>query len=86
MYTSHGHQIPGTVVEGTRPVSVHRCGGISMCAQCAMESKDAPRETHTEQTLFTVRDALVKSGLTERQTYNAITELQNAGILFRERL
>lgn len=34
MYTSHGHQIPGTPVEGERPKLVARCGGPRLCRQC----------------------------------------------------
>lgn len=85
MYTKHGHQIEGTIVEGERPSSVARCGGPGLCAQCSLEAARAPKEVHTEDTLFKVREALVASGLTERKAYNAITEMQNAGILFRER-
>jgi len=48
-------------------------------------------ETHSEDTLFKVRDALVNGGLTDGPEYlsveqaeDAIRRLQNAGILFRE--
>ena len=34
MYTRHGHQIPGTPVEGERPLAVARCGGPKLCRQC----------------------------------------------------
>lgn len=37
MYTSHGHQIPGTPIEGDKPV-VYRCGGIKVCRQCKVEA------------------------------------------------
>ena len=37
MYTSHGHQIPGTPVEGERPKLVARCGGPRLCRQCKSE-------------------------------------------------
>ena len=39
MYTSHGHQIPVTLVEGTRPKSVARCGGPRLCRQCKSEAQ-----------------------------------------------
>ncbi len=33
MYTAHGHQVPGTPVEGVRgPVA--RCGGPGLCREC----------------------------------------------------
>lgn len=39
MYTSHGHQIPDTPVEGARPALVHRCGGTRFCPQCREDVK-----------------------------------------------
>lgn len=39
----------------------------------------------TEATLFKVYKALRATGLTEQQAEDAINEMQNAGILFRER-
>lgn len=42
-------------------------------------------EHFDEDTLFKVINALVRSGLTEQQATDAINEMQNAGILFRER-
>lgn len=38
MYTSHGHQIPGTPVEGDDKPSVARCGGPKVCKQCGVEA------------------------------------------------
>lgn len=43
-------------------------------------------ETHTEETLMKVHMALVKSGLHPNAADNAVREMQNAGILFRERI
>lgn len=40
MYTTHGHQIMGTPVEGDRP-PVARCGGPSLCQDCAREATQA---------------------------------------------
>lgn len=40
MYTSHGHQIPGTPVEGDVPARA-RCGGISLCVSCSVEARVA---------------------------------------------
>lgn len=41
-------------------------------------------ETHDEYTLVKVRDALVSVGLAEQTVMNAINEMLNRGILFRE--
>jgi hypothetical protein len=53
-YTSHGHQIPGTDVEPVRPI-VARCGGPSLCKECAAEAwrvqfENSPLEMFPEQT------------------------------------
>ncbi len=40
MYTSHGHQVPGTRIDLPKPKSVARCGGPRVCMDCA---KDAAR-------------------------------------------
>lgn len=42
MYTSHGHQIDGTPVEGKRP-NVARCGGPALCSLCAIQSAHAAK-------------------------------------------
>ena len=36
-YTSHGHQVPGTPIEGGRP-PIARCGGVVWCDICAKEA------------------------------------------------
>lgn len=46
----------------------------------------APKEHFDENTLFKVYDALRAAGLTEKQSRGCISEMQNAGILFRERV
>lgn len=38
MYTTHGHQISGTIAEEKRPESVARCGGPGLCPQCSQEA------------------------------------------------
>lgn len=43
-------------------------------------------ETHDEQTLLKVLDSLKESGLTDTEASIVIREMQNKGILFRERL
>jgi len=40
---------------------------------------------HNEQTLHKVSNALRRAGLGAQQAIDAISEMQNAGILFRER-
>lgn len=52
MWTQHGHQIPGTPVEeGERPPRA-RCGGIGVCAACAMDASAAiAREDTTPEAL-----------------------------------
>lgn len=47
--------------------------------------EDLPGETHTENTAHTVYKALLDSGLSGDEASNAIREMQNKGILFRER-
>ena len=55
-------------------------------------SSEPPKPVHTDQealflegTMSKVFTALVKSGLTRDQALDGLTEMQNAGILFRER-
>lgn len=47
--------------------------------------RDSEKETHTEDTLLKVREALMKTGLAEDDVTHCISDMQNAGILFRER-
>lgn len=42
-------------------------------------------EGHDDQTMLKVYEALLRAGLESEQAVSAITEMQNAGILFRER-
>jgi transcriptional regulator with XRE-family HTH domain len=51
----------------------------------AGDDRATPAETHSEATMFKVRDALRCAGLRETEIVDAIIEMQNAGILFRER-
>lgn len=44
------------------------------------------KEHYTENTLFKVYDVLRAAGLDETQSRDAISEMQNQGILFRERV
>lgn len=94
-WTKHGHQIEGTEAlpkEG-RP-SVARCGGPKICAACALDAAKATAKKEwrediscwNEGTLVKVREALYHAGLTQIECTEAIQEMQNNGILFRERL
>jgi hypothetical protein len=94
-WTAHGHHISGTVmISEDRPVQIARCGGPGLCTKCSAEAAlykanqktDPPAEQHTDDTLFKVLTALSASGLTQKQAINAIRVMQNAGILFRERV
>lgn len=38
MYTSHGHQVPGTRIDLPKPKSVTRCGGPRVCLDCAKDA------------------------------------------------
>lgn len=38
MYTSHGHQVPGTRIDLPKPKSVARCGGPRVCLDCAKDA------------------------------------------------
>ncbi len=49
-YTSHGHQIPGTLHDEPWPVKVARCGGINLCEVCRRDAaleRDTTPETGT---------------------------------------
>jgi hypothetical protein len=86
MYTSHGHHIKGTILGDETPPQVARCGGPGLCRQCSTEAQIAQIETHDEDTILRVKLALVSSGLSQHQAFDAISAMQNAGILFRERI
>jgi hypothetical protein len=52
MWTSHGHQIIGTIAQdpiaSDRP-KVARCGGPQMCKQCASEASKAQKEAGRDE-------------------------------------
>lgn len=50
------------------------------------ERKPSVSEYHDEETLFKTRNALREANLTETQIDDAISSMQNYGILFRERV
>lgn len=49
-----------------------------------LSTKEA-RETHSDETLYKVRQTLVNSGWETAQADDSINDLLNAGIVFRER-
>lgn len=51
-----------------------------------IEAMRIVREHHDDRTLVKTYNALIQSGLTDVQANNAIDEMQNYGILFRERI
>lgn len=92
-WTYHGHQIPNSPVDEPTPDRVARCGGVQMCRDCVQDvanwnmtkGKELVATQHTDQTMHKVFDALKKLGLADRLVIDAIHEMQNNGILFRER-
>lgn len=93
-WTYHGHQIPKSPVESPRPNLVARCGGMRMCRACMQDAANWSDsnttntnilERHDEGTVKKVYHALLQTGLTNNQALDAINEMQNVGILFRER-
>lgn len=98
-FTKHGHHIPGTIRDEYNPNSVARCGGTYMCNQCQKDAAAfftgevvTPRPigiqlqelSATQETMYKVYDALKEAGLTQQQAFDAINQMQNAGIYFRE--
>lgn len=65
----------------TSQVAVHEAGEM---ADAVMQML-SERETYDEGTLTKVYWALGRSGLSDVQITDSINEMQNAGILFRER-
>jgi hypothetical protein len=75
----------GKTFEGPSPESVLRQASEWLREQAA-EVNDEPAETHSEETLFKVARALRSLDMTDEFITDAISAMQNAGILFRERL
>lgn len=49
MYTTHGHQIPGTPVELPEPPSKARCGGFAFCSVCKDDLAKGIRQQQVAQ-------------------------------------
>lgn len=56
MYTTHGHQIAGTPVEGEPPESVARCGGPSLCYRCSIQAAQARNRLTPQEVLDNILD------------------------------
>ena len=90
-YTTHGHHIPGTILEGPEPSLRARCGGPGLCKVCSEQAASYSKlntvdETyHDENTLDKVWAGLSDAGIPPQQRLDAISAMQNNGILFRER-
>lgn len=75
-----GHTAPSDLSEDFHSAS--RCGEAGEpCPGCVRESQQL---THNEGTLRKVYDALGRAGLTEQQSIDAINDMQNNGLYFRE--
>lgn len=57
-FTTHGHHIPGTIVDGHTP-SVARCGGIKLCQVCSLEAVMVLAATGTPSEL--IEEAITKT-------------------------
>ena len=90
-FTTHGHHIPGTTDEGPWPSLRARCGGPGLCEVCSKQAAPYSKlntvdETyHDENTLDKVWAGLSDAGIPPQQRLDAISAMQNYGILFRER-
>lgn len=62
MYTTHGHQIQGTPVEGEKPTRVARCSAFIGCPQCQAESTKAHKNT-SKGKLETIKEIMDESGV-----------------------
>lgn len=76
MYTSHGHQIPGTTIE-KRDGPELRCGGVSSCPKCAGEAwhatlvKETPNDNIRKVSYMDNVDPVVKAKGLAVEYYNA---------------
>lgn len=99
-HTPHGHHIEGTVLEERPENVARCGGPriCLKCANAVADwwkdeaKRTDPRSipaqlqelTHSQGTLFKVYDALKAAGLTQQQSVDAINQMQNNGIYFRE--
>lgn len=79
-------------LQGWREANFGGVGGVGGYKSCSMTlEREAPvpapvAETHTDQTLFKAYHAILDSGLSQEWASRVINSMQNAGILFRERV
>ena len=81
-FTEYGH--PGFSAVRTHWIEAGYIGKWN--AVLSGKAQAVKREYHGEETLTVVFNALSDSGLNHAQVLDAIREMQNAGILFRERM
>ena len=95
MYTKHGHQIAGTPVEGPWLGAKARCGGPGVCASCSKEAAGAvlamsnplistASEYHDQNTVVKVLQGMRKAGIDTDMALEAIRNISELGIVFRE--
>jgi hypothetical protein len=58
--------------------------GVGFALGSWRDTKEEPKETSYESTLFTVFHELKEAGLSDNEAQDTIMRMQNAGILFRE--
>lgn len=81
-YTLHGHHIPGTSYENP-PADRARCNGPGLCPVCSADVSNSRKKiSDYERILRKVNIALLESGLTIKQTADALISMQNNGITF----
>lgn len=57
MYTTHGHQIPGTPEDDKKPDKVWRCGGVRICSKCYGETKFVTARINEVLSVLEIEDA-----------------------------
>jgi hypothetical protein len=89
-WTSHGHEIPGSVLESEPPAEVARCGGPGLCDQCSREtssylfqstSEDAPQEAvRNAELIGKIIASLIAGGFTLDQSARVLRTFHENGL------
>lgn len=84
-YTSHGHHIPGTVMNGERPLQVARCGGPPLCTDCAKETANYI-SAHQKEMWETLKMTNDKGNEThdEKTLLKVLNSLLDAGVKYEQ--
>lgn len=89
-FTSHGHQIPGTVAEPRQPgVQTARCGGPNLCQSCRKDAMNYPEYAalfDTTSETGTVKDALGNPDVLLRSAKIAVIHAFNKNHELSDRL